>query len=762
MDNVNLIIYIAIAVCGLFGALMGIRKGLYKALVNLVVVLATAGISLAISKLALKLSVSEDELLLGFDKLATMFPDSAFMVEIKETVVALSERGNAVEMAAALPMVIISPLVFMITYLVLGLIIKIPEAIVCRSIFGRRGGNRLGGAIVSSVTKIISFGIFIIPLVGYITMANTVLDDIGNVKTTEQSEVVQSMADEEIDEDVEQEQTQSLGATLGSISASCVQINDAYITPIKENFIVKTVYVCGGRWIFNALTTAKVDDVEITLQNEIKVLTDIYGELPALLDAPIAEYGDAQTVAIDNITTTLDNAVVVPTIISSVISYASDAWLNGEDVMGYEKLNVGEYYEPTFDKILTVFSQTTNDTISQDIHTAGNIMNICIEQGFFKETFGGGNPMTVLQREEFMGSIFAELYLNDTTRPFVADLVNAFKNYIYRVYNEVNGTAVPFPDQLVMETVTEQMMYDEGARISSIMKNFVSFYESFDPNATDNLQIIINTDLRSLGRAFDTLKQSLFVGDAYEFVLQAVLRSEGASQIAILTPEFVEAMLSSSSSMETVLVSRQQLAIIASVSSAEDREKAIEHLLKNIDSDSASVIIETLTPEVMRNLGMSKDESKAMSGALGSIVQEIANNDGEFTEEQLSGEIEAVDKIVSTVQAATDGDKSSNLFSNGEDDSSRSGLTADELVDTVVNSTIVSSAINSSSKDEEGNTVENSYGISDKLTEADKDSAKTAIEQYYQNNATEGDDAELKETLDSLASIFGVQVELTK
>jgi hypothetical protein len=282
---------------------MGIRKGLYKALVNLVVVLATAGISLAISKLALKLSVSEDELLLGFDKLATMFPDSAFMVEIKETVVALSERGNAVEMAAALPMVIISPLVFMITYLVLGLIIKIPEAIVCRSIFGRRGGNRLGGAIVSSVTKIISFGIFIIPLVGYITMANTVLDDIGNVNTTEQGEVVQSMADEEIDEDVEQEQTQSLGATLGSISASCVQINDAYITPIKENFIVKTVYVCGGRWIFNALTTAKVDDVEITLQNEIKVLTDIYGELPALLDAPIAEYGDAQTVAIDNITT---------------------------------------------------------------------------------------------------------------------------------------------------------------------------------------------------------------------------------------------------------------------------------------------------------------------------------------------------------------------------------------------------------------------------------------------------------------------------
>ena len=768
MDTVNIVIYIAIAVCGIFGALMGFFKGLYKALINLAVVLATAGISFAVVKIALKTSVDEEKILMAIDYISANFlPDAEFMTSVRETIVALSERGDAVGMVAALPMVFVAPLLFMIVYLVLGLIMKIPEFIVCRIIFGKKGGNRAGGAAVCAVTKIISFAIFIVPLVGYITMANTVLNDIGSLEASEPQAVVESMSDEELDEDFEEEQSQepsqSMADTLESLSKSCAQINSDYVTPIKNNFIIKSVYACGGRWMFNSLASVKIDEAEISLQSELAVLTDIYKELPALAGAPIAEYDEEQTVAIDNITVALDKAVVVPTVVSSVISYASDAWLNGETVFGYEKINVGEYYEPTFDKILTVFSETTNETISQDLHTAGNIINICIEQGFFKETFGGGSPMTVIQREEFMGSLFSELYLNDTTRPFVADIVNAFKNYIYRVYNEVNGTNVPFPEQLVMDNVTEEMMYEEGARISSIMKCFVSFYESFDQNETDNLKIIINTDLRSLGRAFDILKTSLFIGDSYDFVLQAVLKSKGASQIAFMTPEFVDAMLSTESSMETVLVSRQQLAIIASVSSAEDRSAAIEHLLKNIDDDSADVIIETLTPEVLRNLGMSKEQSKAMSGALGSIVQEIANNDGEFTEEEMTDEIDAVDKIVSTVQAATDGDKSSNLFSSDpEDDSSRSGYTATELVDTVVNSKVVSSAINSSSKDEEGNAVENPYSISDKLTESDRDSAKIAIEEYYQENAGEGDNAELEETLGSLASIFGVQIELTK
>ncbi len=769
MQTVNVAIYIAIAVCGVFGALMGLRKGLYKSLINLGVVLTSAGISFALAKLVTKLMVSEEEILSGLDMLTASNPEGMeLLANVKETILGLSEQGNAVGMAMALPTIIITPLVFMIIYLVVGLLLKIPEVIVCRSIFGKNGGesyhggSRIGGAAVRAVTKILSLAIFLIPLIGYISFANDVLTDVGEVGAVTTEEGSESVAEPMSDKTTTEDAGASVDDTVSSISDTCEQIRVDYISPINDNFAVKAVYVCGGRWFFNSLTSTRVEGVKITLRDETKVLTNVYKDAIVLLEAPVAEYGEEQATAITNITNTLDEAVVVPSIVSGVISYVSDAWLNGEEVFGYGKINVGDYYEPTFNKILTIFSETTNDTISQDIHTAGNLVNICIEQGFFKETFGGGSPMTVIQREEFMGEIFVELYLNDTTRPFVADIVNAFKNYIYRVYNEVNGTNVPYPQQLVMENVTQEMMYAEGALISSILRDFVAFYESLDQNETDNTKIIINTDLRSLGRALDTLKTSLFIGDSYDFILEAILRSEGASQFAFLTPEFIEVMLATDSSMETILVARQHLAVIASVKDAEHREIAIEHLLKNIDSDTAEVIIETLTPQVLQNLGMSTSQSNAMSGTLGSIVQEIANQDGEFTEEEISTEINAVDKIVSTVQSATNGDNTSNLFASGEDDTaSKSGMTASELVDTVVNSKIVSSAVTSSATDEEGNAVENPYGISDKLTESDKSSAKSAIEDYYSENAVADDDnAELKATLDSLASIFGVDVNL--
>ena len=223
MEKVNLIIYIAIAACGLIGALLGLRKGLYKALINLFSVLLSAGVSFALAKLLTKLVVNEKNILWAVD-LANekLFGNAEFMVNVRETLAALSERGNAVGMIAALPTVILTPLIFMIVYLVVRAIIKIPEALICRSIFGRHGGNRLGGVIVGAVTMIVSVGIFIMPLVGYVNLANTVLDGISPLESTEEQEEPAPVSSEE-------QNTQSLGATLSSISNSCAQINKDYV-----------------------------------------------------------------------------------------------------------------------------------------------------------------------------------------------------------------------------------------------------------------------------------------------------------------------------------------------------------------------------------------------------------------------------------------------------------------------------------------------------------------------------------------------------
>lgn len=774
MQGVNIGIYISLVLVLVYGIFRGFRKGLYKSIVDFFVIAITAVLSVIATKAIAKEFINAETLSEAIDYVSASFPDlQETLTMVKELIVDLASDGNVVSMVMSLPTVILTPLIFFIVFSVIGLILEIPKLIICRCVFGKNGGetyhggSRIGGAVVGVLARVLSFVILMIPIVGYANVVGDVTQSLAETggAYVEEANPAESMSDvndeEQADEEEPEQQTQTLAQTVDSISTMCSQVNNEYIEPLRSNIVFKAIDVCGGRWIFNSLSSVKIDDTKVSLSKEVDVLCRVYIEATELLTVPVAEFDTAQTEAVTNITNILDEATVAPSVVSGVLSYTAETWLNGEEVFGYPKVNVGEYYEPTLDKVLVMLSETTNETVSQDIHTLGNIVNICIEQGMFAEAFGGGTPMNVVQKEEFVGEILVELYKNDTARPLVQDVVNAFKNYIYRIYNDVNETNVPYPEQLVIDNMTEEDIYNEGALLASILDDFKKFYDSYDQNETDNTEILINTDLRSLGRALDGLKKSEFIGDSYSFIIRAVLKSEGASQFAFLTPEFIEVMINTNSSMETVLVARQQIAIIASVVEPEGRAEAIEHLLQNVDSDSAEVIMETLTPEILQSFGMTSDKSDAMSSTLGSLLTGIADSDKDYTAEELQSEVQAVDKIITTIQAVTDDNTDASLFSTPEAEQSKTGMTAGELVETVVNSDVVSSAIISASKDEEGNVVENPYKISDKIGEADKENAKTAIESYYNDNASaDADNEELKQKLNSLANVLGVEVAL--
>ena len=778
MQNVGMILYISIVVVALYGALRGARKGLYKSLIDIGVTIVSALLSVWISKLISKSLVSVDSLIEGIDSMISRMPDFADTLNmVKDLIIDFSTDANVVGMVLSLPAVILTPFIFMILYLVIGFVLKIPKAIVARSIFGKnggetyRGGSRIFGGAIGALVRVLSLAIFIIPIIGYINLANDTLLRIGQISTapdTEETVEIETVEYSEDGEEYEEEAVEgedSLAATLASVSESCAQIQANYIAPINDNFAIKAIYTCGGKWIFNSLSSAKVDEIKVSLKDEMDVLTSIYADATHLLNAPIAEYGEEQITAVTNITNTLDNAKIMPYVVSGILSHISQAWLDGEEVFGYGKINVGEYYEPTLDKLLTLLAGTTESTIKQDIHTVGNVVNICIKRDFFSEVLGGGNVMNVVQKEEFMGEIFVELHKNDTSRPLIQDMLNAFRNYLYRVYNDVNGTSIPYPNQLNMEAYTELMMYSEGALVASIMKDFNAFYATFNSAETDNTKLLIETDLRSLGRALDKLETSILLGDTYQFLLEAILKSQGAAQLQFLTPDFIEMILNSDSSMETILVARQQIAIIISATSdPEDREIAIEHLLLNVDADTASVIKETLTPAILKDFGMNSEKSEALSKTVSSLIDEIAANESNMSEEQMKNEVAAVDKIVSTVHAATDEyNKGSDLFVSEGGDGSMTEMTADELVKTVMDSSIVSSAMVSAATDENGNEVQDPYNISDKLTEKDKTSTKDALEKYYSENALpDADNTDLENTLKSLATVFGVEIELNK
>ena len=773
MTGVTIAIYATLICTVIGGVLLGMRRGLYKSLLDLGVTIFSIIISFFASKWISKSLLDEGKIIEFFDWIMQQAPDMVeTLTPIKETFIGLSNDTNALGMAVVFPVVLLIPLIFLIVYSLISLVLKLPKAIIARTVFGKNsgetyhGGSRIFGAAVGLVAKVLSFVVTVVPIIGYVVLVSNTMLDVGEASTKEipsSITIVETMSSNESSDDLEQEPeiqpAQTMEESISSMGESCLQARNDYITPIAENPIFKVVYTCGGEWFFKSLSSANVEGEKVSLTDEINVLSGVYAEMVTLLKVPSAEYGEVQMTAIDNMAEILGNAKVAPTIISGFLSYSSNAWLNGEKVFGAEKVIVGDYYEPTLDKILTICSQTTNDTIKEDLHTIGNVVNICIEQGAFVE-ISNGTPINIPKNEEFMGKLYIELYENGRTRPLVGDMINAFKNYIYRVYNDVNGTSIPYPEQLDINALTRGDVYVEGKLTASILNDFSNFYATVDMNETDNTKFLIQADVRSLGKALDKIERSILFGDSYLFIMPAILRSEGAAQFAFMTPEFAEAMINRKTSMESVLVARQQIAIILSATKNDGREDAIKYILENIDVDSAAVIKETLTSDVLLQFGMNNVESEAMSSTLNSIVDEIAANESDYSEEQLNAEMEAISMIVNTVKGATS-EEEDNLFATEEGDYSKSDLTAEQFVETIVESEIVASAIINSSKDEEGELIDDPYKISSGMSASDKESVTNALESYYENNKTEpAEDKELEKKLNAIANILGVQANI--
>ncbi|MBO5211939.1 MAG: hypothetical protein J6B60_00180 [Clostridia bacterium] len=753
---ISISIYASFAVALLFGFLRGLRKGLYKSLVDLALVFVCAALSVFTVKIIASALTDSGAILsiLEFvqgklDSDSSVYTTIGDIIHYIET---LPAEKNVAGGIMTLPVAILSPIIFMIVYTVIELLLKIPKFIIVRVVLGPnkgpgyRGGSRAFGGLVCAICAFLSLAIYMVPAVGYVNLTSDVLTTIS---ATDTESTIAKSSDEG--------SWESTGVTA-EIANTCMEIKDEYITPITNNFVVKTIHTCGGKWLFNNISTARTKHVTVQLDKELNSLANIYSEVTCFIDTPSAEYSDEQQKAVKNIVAEFSKTSVIPYIASTGLTYVSESWLNGDDVFGIEKINVGEALQPKVDSALLTISTMTPDTIKEDISTAGKIMNIFIKEGFFRE-INGGDIYLVLGNEEFFENVFYELYDNERTRPLLPDLSNTVIEYLYDVYNDVNDTDLEFENKLDFETISREEIGEEGARIASIIRDVKTFIDNTNLEEPDPHVFLINTDVRMAGRALDNLKASLFFGgETFDFLVEAVLRSEGCSNYVFSEESFIQILLDENASIEEVLAVRQQLAIIALTLNSNDPDdvaayhEAIRNIISGVDANNTEVLKQTLTTEMLKSSGMEDKEAEDFSMIFSSIIDTVSNNNEQFTESEMDKEVEAVDKLLNIVNKVND-PNSGVIFDGNTDLEEEAGITAPEFVETVMDSTIISSVVENSTVNENGE-LQQIEGLSD----VDSAKLKDAMSDYYSQKST-GDaesDKEIQKTIDSLGSLFGI------
>ncbi|MBR2943590.1 MAG: CvpA family protein [Clostridia bacterium] len=769
----NTAISVAITViffaCIVIGFVRGFFKGAIKSVVDVGVALLCAILALPITKGITRILVSSDILNKVANKLMEILPSGAVTyVDYVKDYLAGESTGEAtkeiLELIASLPTILLSPIVYLIVFVVLcviGFIIASLIKLLACPKPKKLGWKILGGAL-SAGAYIVVFAVLLVPVIGYSNFAgNTAEHCIEVVEAYEEKEDENARAEAKmLSSDASQDEPTKEKIDLSGLKSPLNAVQK-FTEPINDNFISKMVYALGGRGTFENLTTTKVARVKLNLQKEIDGLIDISGAAVCFIGTEPKYYDSEQSDAVSDINSALERSEYLPLLLSKAISFVANEYYQGNDVFGIEKPDFGEDFNPTFDRVLFVLKDTDSSDIRKDIKTISKIANGALETGLIGEvTSEEIDVWKIVENEELLEIILVELYNNERTRNMIPYVTSAITNYMYDLYDDINDTETQ-KDEFDYSKYNEYQLRQEAAYISSAIEEIHSFLdtinvseEEFDPK-----EVIMTADFGALGRGLENLRQSIFTERLFKLLLHAVLRSEAITELGIVDPILIKNAEEEDSDLEGMLVARQNvmklaIAIQEKEDSAQTRdlmEQVIEKLIAGDDESLSSIV----TKDNLISLGMKESEAESIEGIVGSML-EGANNCEFESEAEQKEEIKKTEEIISAVGNTVLDKKAENMFDVGSDTTSATGMSAQEFVDSIIDSKLTSAMIQGASNGEDGETVDDPYKIQKELSYADKESISEAINNDY---ASEDTTDEQRKTLESLANIFGVTIE---
>lgn len=731
VGTISTIIMIAFITIGAVGFLIGYSKGTFRSLLDLGFFVLNIFLSVLIATAVAKGIVDVDMIA---ENLYTLAPSLGLSEELTNEINVYLTSPELASKAVALLLSFIStmvmPIVFMVVFFVMGIILFIPKVLIQKIVLSKATGIglKLGGGAIGLVTKIVSFAVLLIPLVGYVNYAND------TIKLLNSEEQVVELG--EIDDMLEE-------------ATDCVPI--------------KAIHLLGGEALFNNLTITKVEEITVSLTKETETAVKLYKETGHFTGTEINQYGSEQVESIERIEGIINDAELVPALLANTLSFVATEWHNGNSVFGIEKPVIGTELQEAVDSTVQTLSTTTTETFKEDLCTIAEIAKYAIEDGVIQNaTSEDGDILYVLETTDVISNILVELHKNERMRPILPAVTNGVVNYMYDIYDEVNGTITENHHMVDINGLTEEVVKEEGEIISSVIVELDVFLKSVEGKLDGEvIDILKYGDFAALGRAFNGIKRSYLFCDTYEFLLKTVLESKGCARLGILDEQFIVNAVKHDSDMEMMLVARQKITLmVISMHEGEelDYNNAIEALLANVTTGDADSIKSIVTEENLNSIGIKGESAHTISGLLTSMVNSIQKDELVIPEENVSKEAESAGKVITAVNSALENsEKDKNVFTSSNDDKeSTSNISASELVSTTLESQLVSSMVIEATKDSEGNEVDDPYNVKDHLSENDIAELEQALGEEYAN--TEEGDEDKKEKLDAIAHIFGVDV----
>ena len=655
-------------------------------------------------------------------------PELLELFEVEELGVAISNYS----------VMLASPFFFTAAYTVVSLILSLVIAIVIRiiPIFKSFKGlkNRLFGALIGLVCGLIVAVVLLMPIVGTVDLLSTV--DTLNSSDAEQGEVSEN-------DDV-----------------------TAILHAAAEDKTVDLFLNIGCKSIYNTLASTTFEGERIYLRDEFSSIVTIVDNVDVFA-GEFATYGEDEIAALNTVVECADRSPLLKNTVAGILSTAAGKWTDGEAFIGIEKPTVDGAFAPVVDTMLSVLASSDKDTIGNDLKTVSDVIAILIRSGMLSYGDDQGAMIAAIGQSNVIADITVAINQNPHMSPLSDEIVRLCVNMLTAsvgVPEYSDDPSVVTADEVCAELGKYSDCADpegEAEKVAGIISSALDTFAHIDFTNTKPTEL-----LPKLGALLDMMSESEIFGQGFSSkMLTALMQSETVrSSIGLSLEEStilagkINALVEDGSSTyehatEVIAGTLDMISLSGNAEmSKEEKAEVSGKLLGSITKESAEMVGSMVTPSMLEGFGVSSENSEAISSTVGSLLNNMAGYDASGEDSEAAArEAEAVNTLL---DIALNGASAEGALFNGEGGDGALGTSAEELVDLVMSSTVISGTLDEVVNQNGYN--DNPLGIPE-LSDADLGQLTAAIEAYY---AAGGNDPETARQLEALAALLNVDIEL--
>ena len=242
------------------------------------------------------------------------------------------------------------------------------------------------GAVLGAACSVLIFVVLLVPFVGVVDFANSIVQ----VVVTPDDPTTEIVC----------------------------EISDA----AANNAGAKTVNALGGKAVWSALTTFPVNGEWTSAPRETRFLSEV---ADAIIDIKNPEMSRADAAeSLRDISESFDKAAVVPTLLSEVLSAASEDWGSNKEFCGIAAPKLGDTIDPVVKDFFAIMKDSNKENIHGDFKTIVDTIALVVEHDAMAAMKGSDAMMGLFKNEPLVSGIMLEFLENERMSSLVGSMTN--------------------------------------------------------------------------------------------------------------------------------------------------------------------------------------------------------------------------------------------------------------------------------------------------------------------------------------------------